>query len=95
MAFLLHTFPDVDNIGYDDRCCYLRFWDQFSGADQMRRVPDLNKEQTLGLWHDMLEHGDGHHEGEEEGEEVEDGVELEGALQLHRLQLHLGCCGSA
>ena len=43
----------------------------------------------------MLEHGDGHHEGEEEGEEVEDGVELEGALQLHRLQLHLGCCGSA
>ena len=59
------------------------------------KILNLDKEKTLRFWHDMLEHGDGHHEGEEEGEEVEDGVELEGALQLHRLQLHLGCCRSA
>ena len=56
----------------------------------MRRVPDLNKEQTLRLWHDMLEHGDGHHEGEEEGEEVEDRVQLQRSLQLHLFHLHLG-----
>ena len=56
----------------------------------MRRVANLNKEQTLGLWHDMLEHGDGHHEGEEEGKEVEHRVKLQGSLQLHLLHLHLG-----
>ena len=56
----------------------------------MRRVANLNKEQTLGLWHDMLEHGDGHHEGEEEGKEVEHCVKLQGSLQLHLFHLHLG-----
>ena len=81
-AFLSQRFPVQNQIN-------ICIW------QVQEKILNLDKEKTLRFWHDMLEHGDGHHEGEEEGEEVEDGVELEGALQLHRLQLHLGCCGSA